>query len=107
MRARMRLPVTDQTRLLREGLAADIAHVRPDTGVDEQVLLERGPAREGLAADGAAVRLVTGVNSHMHLQSAIPRERLAALLAHHVLLALVLPEHVLVQILLTDHSPLA
>jgi len=31
----MRLPVTDQTRLLSEGLATDITHIRPDAGVDE------------------------------------------------------------------------
>lgn len=35
VRTRMRLPVTDQTRLLSEGLATNITHVRSDAGVDE------------------------------------------------------------------------
>jgi len=107
MRARMRFPVADQAWFLREGFAANIAHVRPNPGVDEQMLLESGPASEGLIADGAAVRLVPGMDPHVHFQSTVSRERLAALLAHHILPALVLPEHVLVEVLLTHHSPLA
>lgn len=35
MRTWMRLPMADQTRLLSEGFAADIAHVRSDAGVNE------------------------------------------------------------------------
>jgi hypothetical protein len=35
MRTWMRFPMTDQSRLLSKGFAADIAHVWPDTGVDE------------------------------------------------------------------------
>lgn len=107
MRARMRFPVADQAWFLREGFAADIAHVRPDAGVNQQMLFECGPASERLAADGAAVRFVPGVDPHVHLQSTVPREGFAALLAHHVLPALVLPEHVLVEVFLADHSPLA
>lgn len=107
MGTRMRLPVTDQTRLLSESFAADIAHVRPDARVDEQVLLEGRSAGEGLLADGAAVRFVPGMDPHVHLQPAVPRERLAALLAHHILPTLVLPEHVLVEVLLADHPSLA
>jgi len=103
----MRLSVTDQARFLSEGLAANVAHVRPDASVDQQVLLEGGPASERFAADGAAVRLVAGMDPHVDLQSAVPREGLAALLAHDVLPTFVLPEHVLVEILLADHPPLA
>lgn len=103
----MRLPVADEARLLRESLAANVAHVRPDAGVDEQMLLERSPTRERLVADGAVVWFVAGVNPHVHLQPTVPREGLAALLAHYILAPLVLPEHVLVEVLLTDHPPLA
>lgn len=103
----MRFPVADQARFLGEGFPANIAHVRPNSGMDEQMLLESGPASEGLVADGAAVRLVPGMDPHVHFQSTVPRERLAALLADHILPALVLPEHVLVEVLLTHHPPLA
>jgi len=34
MRTWMRLPVTDQARFLSEGLAANVAHVRSDAGVN-------------------------------------------------------------------------
>lgn len=67
VRTWMRLPMADQTRLLSEGLAANIAHVRPDAGVDEQMLLESSPAGERLVADGTTVWFVAGVDPHVHL----------------------------------------
>lgn len=107
VRTRMRLPVTDQTRLLSEGFAADIAHVWSDASMDQQMLLESCSAGKGFLADGTAVWFVSGVDSHVHLQSAVPRERLAALLAYYVLPTLVLSKHVLVEVFLTDHPSLA
>lgn len=107
MRSGMRFSMTDKSRLLREGLSTNIAHVRSHAGMNEQVLLQRRPTSESFAANGTTVRFVTGVNPHVDLQSAVTRESLSAFLADDVLLSLVLPDHVLVQILLTHHSPLA
>ena len=67
MRSRVRFPMTDQSRLLRERLAADVANVRPHASVNQQVLLQRCSTRERLVAYGAGVRFVTGVNPHVHL----------------------------------------
>lgn len=107
MRARMRLPVTDQSRLLGERLAANVAHVRPDPSMNQQVLFQRCSTRERFVAYSAGVRFVASVDPHVDFQPTVPRERFPALLANHVLPLLVLPDHVLVQIFLSDHPPLA
>lgn len=103
----MRLSVTDQSRLLGERFAADVAHVRSDPGVYKQVLLEGCSTSERFVTDGAGVRFVTGVDSHVDFQSAVPREGFPALLADNVLPSLVLGDHVLVKVLLCHHTPLA
>lgn len=46
----MALSVADETGLLREGLAANVADVGPLTGVDQHVLLLCSLPREGLGA---------------------------------------------------------
>lgn len=63
----MRLSMTDQTRFLCERFAADVANVRSDAGVDEQVLFQGCFACEGFVANGADVRPIASVNSHMNL----------------------------------------
>lgn len=103
----MRLAVTDQSGLLREGLPADITNVRPHARVYQQVLPIGGSARERLAADVTVVRSVAGVRHHVLLQPVILREGLAALFADEALPALVLQQDVLIEILLRDHTPLA
>lgn len=107
MHAGMRLPVTDQSRLLRERLAANITDVRTFARVDEQVLPISCATRERLATDVAIVRPVPGVHHHVLLQPVILRERFAALLADEALAPFVLKEYMLIKILLRDHPSLA
>lgn len=81
----MLLPMRDQSWLLRETLAAHVAHVRPDAGVGQQMLLTRALAPEGFVADRAAVRRDAVVNPHVVLQSVVAAEGLTAYLAHEAL----------------------
>lgn len=103
----MRFPVTDQSGFLREGFAANVTNVRPDAGVNEQVLFERGPSGEGFVADLAIVGSVPGVDSHVDLEARVSGESFAAFLADDALAFLVLPEHVLVEIFLANHAAFA
>lgn len=81
----MLLPMRDESRLLRETLAAHVAHVRPDAGVRQQMLLIRALAPERLVADRAAVRHDAVVNPHVLLQGVAAAEGLTAHLAHGAL----------------------
>lgn len=103
----MRFTMADQSGLLRESFAANVAHIRPFSCMNQQMLPVSGSTGESLAADVTVVRPVAGMSHHVLLQSVILRERLAALLAHEALSALVLQQDVLIQILLSDHAPLA
>ena len=100
-RSRMTLPVANQSRLLRESLAANVANVRPLARVYENVLLLGGLPPERLAANGTRERLHTRVHSHVRVQ--VPAaEPLAAGRAQHLLPGLV-PGQMLLEILLSGH----
>lgn len=86
----VRLPVTNQARLLRERLTADITDIRPFARVYKQVLPVSRSTRESFAAYVAIVRSVPGMSHHMLFQSVILSERFSTLLAYEALPSLVL-----------------
>lgn len=95
----MTLPVTDETGLLREGLAADVADIRPLAGVYQHVLLLCGLPRESLATDRAGERSDTLMDPQVKVQVPLLAESLAASGTYHFLLALV-PDQMLLKIFL-------
>lgn len=66
----------------REGLRADGALVRPEAGVDVEVLLQDRGLHEALVADRALVRAQVGVSLGVLHEAAAEREHLAANLTH-------------------------
>lgn len=66
----------------REGLRADGALVRPEAGVDVEVLLQDRGLHEALVAHRALVRAQVGVSLGVLHEAAAEREHLAANLTH-------------------------
>lgn len=101
-RPRMSLPVADQTGLLRERLAANVAFVGPLAGVNQHMLLLSGLPSELLAADRTRERLRARVHAHVGVEVAAA-EPLAAGRAQHLLPGLV-PHEMLLEILTRGHA---
>lgn len=85
----MTLPVANESRLLREGLAADVADIRSLAGVNQYVLLLRGLSRKSLAADRTGERPDTLMDPQMKIQVPLLAEGLAASGTDDLLLPLV------------------
>lgn len=105
--ARVSLPVTDETGLLRKRLVAHVALVESFAGVQKQMLAETTVSGEGFFALRAFVRSVARVDPHVLSEIVALLEGLAALLAHRLLLLFVLRHYVPIEILLRDHASLA
>lgn len=102
----MDFPVANETGLLRERLAAHVAHVNTFAGMQKKMLTKAAVPGESSVADRTTVRFIARMNPHMLPQVVILEEGLAALLAHRLFLPLVLRQHVLIQIRLRDESPM-
>lgn len=98
--------MTNESRLLRESLSANVADIWSLAGVNQYVLLLRGLSGKSLAADWTGERPDTLMDSQVKVQVPLLAKGLAASGTDDLLLPFV-PDQMLVQILLRSQTAFA